>query len=514
MIYSLQNIVYSPEETGALARAIAPALRAGDVVALRGDLGAGKTVFARELVNALTPPGQEIEVTSPTFPMVQFYELPSVNVAHFDLYRMNDPAELEELGFADALGPCVVLVEWPERAESDLPEARLDISIAAGADKEERVFLLEGRGSWAERLRRLEQIAVFLDLAGWATAERRHLHGDASTRLFQRLEQSGQRAILIDAPKQPDTPALRDGKSYRELVHSNDGATAFIAIDGVLRKHGFAAPEILFADAEQGLLLVEDFGSDEIVRGKPPAPMIDRYKACIDVLVKVAGEHWPRTVRVGEDFDYDIPQFDDVALLTEAELIVHWFAAAFSETPLGEDAPITFADAWADAFMLLHDDPHTLALRDFHSPNVIWRGDRAGIQKVGLIDFQDAVLTHPAYDLVSLLQDARVDISAEVERDLLAYYVKQAGRLEGFNEAHLRRAYAIMGAQRNCKLLGLFVRLAKRDAKAGYLRHLPRIAAYLKRNLDHAALAPLRIWFERNLPIALDADKLRMKETA
>lgn len=506
MTYSLRNLVSSLNETRLLAQAIAPSLRTGDVITLHGELGVGKTTFARALISALALEGEEVDVPSPTFPMVQLYELSSVNVWHFDLYRINDSSELEELGFTDALESGVVIIEWPERSGGALPASsvRLDISISSGESDEERVFLFECEGEWERRIRRLEEVAVFLDFSGWKTATCRYLHGDASTRLFQRLEQDGQRAILVDASRKMETPSSHDGKSYKDLVHLNDGVCAFIAIDGLLRQHGFSAPEIIFADIERNLLLVEDLGTGGIVEGVPPAPIAERYRSSVDVLVRIAAQDWPRIVRVGDEFKHNIAMFSDVALLTEAELILDWFAPLFLGAPLDDKARVTFADVWADVFLYLREDPYTLTLRDFHSPNIIWCDDRDGLMKVGLIDFQDAVLAHPAYDVVSLLQDARVDVSVELEDELLSHYIQETGKNKSFRDVRFRRAYAVMGAQRNCKILGLFVRLARRDGKDGYVRHLPRAADYLRRNLAHPDMVALRRWFENNLPMALD----------
>jgi aminoglycoside/choline kinase family phosphotransferase len=143
----------------------------------------------------------------------------------------------------------------------------------------------------------------------------------------------------------------------------------------------------------------------------------------------------------------------------------------------------------------------TWALRDFHSPNLIWLDNRANIAKVGIIDFQDTVLAPAAYDLVSLLQDARVDVPEQLELVLLTRYIKARLASDGnFDPAHFAELYAIMSAQRNTKLLGIFARLNRRDGKPQYLRHLPRIWTYLTRSLTHPALASLRQWYAANVP--------------
>jgi aminoglycoside/choline kinase family phosphotransferase len=140
-------------------------------------------------------------------------------------------------------------------------------------------------------------------------------------------------------------------------------------------------------------------------------------------------------------------------------------------------------------------------LRDFHSPNLVLRAEGEGLQKLGILDFQDAVRGHPAYDLVSLLQDARLDLPADIEPELLAYYCDRATAQDaGFDEAAFVRAYRLLGAQRNTKILGIFARLARRDGKRAYVKHMPRVARYLASDLQHSALAELRSWYEKELP--------------
>ena len=142
-------------------------------------------------------------------------------------------------------------------------------------------------------------------------------------------------------------------------------------------------------------------------------------------------------------------------------------------------------------------------LRDYHSPNLIWLPGREGIARVGLIDTQDCVLGHPAYDLVSLLQDARVDIPRQTADRLLDYYCALRRTVARFDEGSLRLAFAVFGAQRATKILGIFARLSRRDGKHQYLRHIPRVSGYLERNLAHPALAPLKQWFDKHLPVEL-----------
>lgn len=491
-----------------LARLLAPLLRAGDTLALSGELGAGKTVLARALIRALAAPEPVAEVPSPTYTLVQSYQAGGVTVHHFDLYRLGDRDELGELGWDDALAEGICLVEWPDRAGDALPADRLDIHIGPGDGGEERSVELTAHGVWEGRLDRAIAQEEFLTRAGWSEAARSFVHGDASHRTYERLSLGGRGVLLMNAPSRPDGPPVRDGKPYSVLAHLAEDVGAFVAIDQGLRAHGLSAPEIYAADLERGFLLLEDFGEAGLLTGTPPAPDLERYAVATDLLVAMRAMAWPREVRLEGGRVHRLPLYSPDALGIETELVLDWFAPACA-TPIGTDARAQFTAIWQDLFTHLQDGSQIWTLRDYHSPNLMWLAQRSGHARVGLLDFQDAVIGHPAYDLVSLLQDARVDVSEALEKELLTYYLNEAAaQEENFNSAAFARAYAVLGAQRNSKILGIFARLARRDGKPAYLRHLPRIADYLGRNLRHTALKPLAAWYHRHLPQAVQPDAL------
>jgi hypothetical protein len=473
----------------------------GDVITLSGDLGAGKTAAARAMIRYLAG-DDALEVPSPTFTLVQAYDLPPFPLLHADLYRVNDPTELEEIGLSPLPEGTVALIEWPERAPSALPADRIDISLShrPALGSTARAAEVTGHGKAAAQVARLQALRRFLDGAGYAEARRLRMAGDASTRSYARLVRDDGVVILMNSPRRPDGPAIYDGKSYSAAVHLAEDVKPFVAIAGGLRERGFSAPAIHHADLDAGFLITEDFGSESFVEGDPPTPIAERYEAATDMLAALHRESLPDVLPLAPQLTYTIPTFDTDALLVEVGLMPEWYLPDRGSA-LTESLRDEFVAMWRDLLSKPASAPRTWVLRDFHSPNLIWLGERQGIAKVGIIDFQDAVLGPAAYDLVSLLQDARTDVPEQLELALLTRYIKtRLASEEGFDPAGFAELYAIMSAQRNTRLLGTFARLNRRDGKPQYLRHQPRIWTYLSRSLAHPALAPAREWYAANVP--------------
>lgn len=468
---------------------LARALRPGDRVGLAGDLGAGKTTLARAVIRALADDAG-LEVPSPTFTLVQAYDETRIPVRHFDLYRLAAPEEIEELGLAEAAGATLDLVEWPERAGADWPGDALMVRLEqAGAG---RRAVVTGPDEALARVARSLAIRDFLAAAGHAEATRRPLAGDASPRAYETVHGGdGIARVLMDAPARRDEPPVRSGRPYSAVARIAGSVHAFVAVDRLLRAAGFAAPRIDAADLDQGLLLTEHLGSEPVVdaAGRPIAA---RYLAAAELLAALHARPWPRTVDL-DGAAYRIPDYDRAALAIETELFLDWYVPFATGRAADEAMRATFARLWQALFERLESHERSLVLRDFHSPNLIWRGDRSGHDRLGLIDFQDAVIGPAAYDLAALALDARVTVPAALESAVLARY--RAARGPGLDAAAHGEAYAIAAAQRNTKLLGIFVRLDRRDGKPAYLAHLPRIRAYLARALAHPALAALAAFY-------------------
>jgi tRNA threonylcarbamoyl adenosine modification protein YjeE len=468
----------------------------GNLITLSGDLGAGKTAAARAMIRYLAD-DEGLEVPSPTFTLAQSYDLPSFPLVHADLYRVNDPAELEEIGLSPLPEGTVVLIEWPERAAGALAEDRIDIALShrPALGSAARAAEITGYGTAAAQVERLKALRQFLEGAGYLEAKRRRMAGDASTRSYARLIRDDGVVILMNSPRRPD-----GGKTYATAVHLAEDVKPFVAIANGLRERGFSAPAIHHSDLDAGFLITEDFGGEGIIEGDPPAPITERYEASTDMLVALHSAPLPAELPLAAGLSYAIPVFDTDALLVEIGLMLEWYLPDRGAV-LSDDLRAEFVTLWRDLLAKPAAAAKTWVLRDFHSPNLIWLGERQGIARVGIIDFQDAVLGPASYDLVSLLQDARIDVPEPLELALLTRYIKaRRAADDGFDAAEFAGLYAIMSAQRNTRLLGTFARLNRRDGKPQYLRHQPRIWTYLTRSLAHPVLAPLRAWFSANVP--------------
>ena len=513
------------------------------MVALSGDLGAGKTTFARALIRALLA-DPAAEIPSPTFSLVQVYPAPRFEVAHLDLYRLAGEDELDELGLDEILTHGAAIIEWPERAPNLRAPARLDIHFAQGSEPDLRTIRFSASGSWAKRLGRIEQLSLFLDgLPAWAGATSAYLQGDASARAYARLSlrldapsppplwgrlgggepqppafgipptpspspQGGgefQSAILMDQPRQPDGPPIRDGRPYSRIAGLAEDVRPFVAVASALRGCNLSAPEIFAADLDNGFLVLEDFGDRvygaELLAG---APQEELWRAATEALLVLGTIPVPDAIPLPNGEVHRVPAQDRDVLGIEVDLLPEWYWPAVHGGPIPPDVRADFDAAWSAVFDRLDGEPAGWVLRDYHSPNLVWLPEREGYQRAGLLDFQDALKGSLAYDLVSLLQDARLDVPDKLEHKLLAYYLRMRGAVEpGFDAGRFQFAYAALGVQRNTKILGIFARLAARDGKRAYLRHIPRIWGYLARGLAHPELAALSRWFDAHFPQAI-----------
>jgi hypothetical protein len=483
-----------------LGEQLAFVARRGDLFALSGELGAGKTTLARAIIHALIGSRDE-EIPSPTFTLVQTYATPRMPVAHFDLYRLGAAAELEELGLDLALKNGIAIIEWPEHAGERLPGDRLDVRIDDTGNAANRRVSLTGHGEWAARIGRF--IAMRDLVGGDDGCELRYLQGDASVRRYGRLvrgEQPG--TILMDWPRQPDGPAIRNGLPYSRLAHLAEDVRPFVAVAKALDTAGLTVPRIHAQDLDHGFLLLDDLG-DRVFGREVETGATDQatlWRAATEALVALQEAPAPYSLPVIGGGTHEVSAYDAGAMAIETELLVDWYWPAVRGAPVPTPERDEFVSRWSDVFSELAKAPPGWVLRDYHSPNLLWLPERQGIARVGVIDFQDAMRGPAAYDLVSLLQDARLDVPPELEAILFDHYCSGVAARGGFDRDAFAFAYAALGAQRNTKIVGIFARLAKRDGKPQYLHHIPRLWRYIDRDLAHPRLAPLKRWYERHFP--------------
>jgi N-acetylmuramate 1-kinase len=311
-------------------------------------------------------------------------------------------------------------------------------------------------------------IDEFLDTHGWGDAARATLAGDASFRHYDRLVRGDERAVLMDAPP-PD-----------------EDVRPFVAIARYLSEQGFSAPDIIATDEDAGLLLLEDLGDDTYTRmlatdGDEAA----LYALAVDVLISL---HKCSTRPEG------LLPYGNGRLLDEAFLAPVWL---FDDIPLSEPVRREYGDAWLELFPHVHATPKVLVLRDYHVDNLIWLAGRNETKACGLLDFQDAVLGSVAYDLMSLLQDARRDIDPDLKAAMIERYTAAFPDLD---RDAFDLAFTVLAAQRHAKVIGIFTRLDKRDGKPDYLAHLPRVWRLLEAALEHPRLSRLKSWFDEHMP--------------
>jgi aminoglycoside/choline kinase family phosphotransferase len=314
--------------------------------------------------------------------------------------------------------------------------------------------------------------ADFVRSAGWGDAGERLLAGDASFRTYYRLSRPRASAVVMDAPP------------------PQENVQPFVRIGRHLIGLGLSAPVVAAVDEDNGFLLLEDLGDDTYARVLAAGgDALELYRRATDVLVAI---HRAGTAAL-------LPELQDYtgeALVDAAMLLPEWYLPAAAGRDASDEDLATYREAWRACLAGLPAMPDTLLLRDYHTDNLLWLPARPGVKACGLLDFQDALRGHPAYDLASLLEDARRDVPDDVQTACKAHYIAETG----VPARDFAAGFALMAAQRHARIIGLFIRLLKRDGKAEYLSHLPRVWRQFELTLRHDALEPLRTWVDRLLP--------------
>ena len=355
------------------------------------------------------------------------------------------------------------------------------------------------------------QLKAFVAKAGYADADIQPLQGDASTRRYARVVRPSATLMLMDQPRGVEALACppdadegqRTALGYNAMARlAGPDCRTFAAVADFLRAQGLSAPEIIAYDYENGFLLIEDFGhgrfADLIADGHGERPL---YETAIDALVRLHQVRAPTQLRVPGDGTKHLLAYDSLAMQAEVQLLVDWFYPAATGQKLSADAVAEFEQVWREALALLRVDTPVVVLRDYHAENLMWLADRSGAGRAGLLDFQDALSGSAAYDLISLTEDARREVCVELAEAMAKRYVEHRRADDrNFDEGSFRFAAALLAAQRNTKIVGIFARLWKRDGKPRYTQYLPRMWRYLVRDFAHPSLKPLKAWFEAHIP--------------
>lgn len=320
-----------------------------------------------------------------------------------------------------------------------------------------------------------KQIIEFLNKVGWHGAEVKPLAGDASFRRYDRISLNEKKAVLMDAP-----PEFEDTRP-------------FVAVAKHLKKNNLCAPEILASDFENGFLLLEDLGDNlfKTILESEPKRELELYDCAVNELVKINALPVHKSLTY-QGRHHSLVPYGEALLLDEIDLFIDWYYPALTGKRLPHTKREVFRSLWKKVLSRLGEPDECLVLRDYHAENLLETKDGS----IGLIDFQDAVNGHSAYDLVSLLQDARRDVSPTVEEEMIRKFIRALGRDEG----QFIEQYAILGAQRNVKIIGIFARLFLRDGKDNYLSLQPRVWGLLERCLEHPVLAEIKAWLDVEIP--------------
>ena len=318
--------------------------------------------------------------------------------------------------------------------------------------------------------------AVFLENAGWGGARRLPLAADASFRSYERVMKGGHRAVLMNAP-----PPEEDVRGFSRIARH-------------LLKHGYSAPRIFSEDSDLGFMLLEDLGDDTF------SSLLDRgasedelYLLATDFLIELHSQGSAVILRELSEYTQDL-------LLKEAELFTKWYLPEILGAPLSEAAKQSYSTAWQSVLTNALKVPPTLVLRDFHVDNLIRLDERTGFAACGLLDFQDALVGPITYDLVSLLEDARRDVSKTIQTKMKIHYLESFPLLD---DDTFLGSMAVLGAQRHVKVIGIFTRLYRRDGKSNYIKHIPRVWRLLENCCFHPILEPIKQWLDRHVPVEL-----------
>jgi len=468
---------------------IAPIFEKGDLLALNGEIGSGKTTLSKHLINYLTETRID-EVNSPTFNLCQTYSKQDLTISHYDFYRLDSLQEIEDLDISDSIKNNFTIIEWANKFSSILPKDHIEIQIKNKSHEREYKILFHGK--YTKKITNHKNRLSFLSNSNCNFKKITNMKGDASNRKYYRVNDSKKNFVLMDASED----------SIKKTTTSKT-ITDFIVFGKYLEKIGLRVPKIYRFDIQKQLILEEDLGLTTYNELYSKLSFEDLITPAIESLLILVHSNY-RNINDLDGRAFQPHNFDEKVFINESKIFIDYYWPIVKNSICPEEEKFKFLSIMEQIYLDLSTDK-TLILRDYHSPNLHYLQNEKGHRKCAIIDFQDALLGHPLYDLVSLAQDARFTISEDKERYIIDAFKDKFL----FNDFQLSRSsfneqYQILAIQRSLKILGIFARLSLLEGKNNYIIHMPRVVNYIRRSMDCGLLHNLTHWLKINFKDIFD----------
>ena len=476
-------------ELDAFVKYIAPIFEKGDLLALNGEIGSGKTTLTKHLINYLTATRID-EINSPTYNLCQTYSNEDLIISHYDFYRLDYLQEIEELDINDSIKNNFTIIEWANKFSSILPKDHIEIQIDNKSDKREYKILFHGE--YAKKIAGHKNRLSFLSNSNLNIKKITNMRGDASKRKYFRVNDGKENFVLMDASED----SIKKNTTSKTI-------TDFIIFRQYLEDIGLRVPKIYEFDIQKQLILEEDLGLTTYDELYSKLSFQDLINPAIESLLILVHSNY-KNINDLDGKAFEPQNFDEKVFINESKIFIDYYWPYVKNSICPEEEKYEFLSIIENIYSDLSTDK-TLVLRDYHSPNLHYLQNEKGHKKCALIDFQDALLGHPLYDLVSLAQDARFTISEDQER----YIVDTFKDKFLFNDFQLSKSsfneqYKILAIQRSLKILGIFARLSLLEGKNNYIIHMPRVLDYIRRSMDCSLLNNLTHWLKINFKDTFD----------
>lgn len=476
-------------ELDAFVKYIAPIFEKGDLLALNGEIGSGKTTLTKHLINYLTATSID-KINSPTFNLCQTYSKDDLIISHYDFYRLDYLQEIEELDINDSIKNNFTIIEWANKFSSILPRDHIEIQINNKFHQREYKILFHGE--YAKKIIAHKNRLSFLSNSNFNIKKITNMRGDASKRKYYRVNDGKENFVLMDA-----------SEDSINKTTTSETITDFIIFGKYLEDIGLRVPKIYEFDIQKHLILEEDLGLTTYDELYSKLSFQDLINPAIESLLILVHSNY-KNINDLDGRAFEPKNFDEKVFINESKIFIDYYWPYVKNSICPEEKKYEFLSIIEKIYSDLSTDK-TLVLRDYHSPNLHYLQNEKGHRKCALIDFQDALLGHPLYDLVSLAQDARFTISEDQER----YIVDTFEDKFLFNDFQLSKSslneqYKILAIQRSLKILGIFARLSLLEGKNNYIIHMPRVVDYIRRSMDCSLLHNLTHWLKINFKDIFD----------